>query len=82
VVVVEGIRIPLVKDALFRRFDQRIQGRHATRFRARLIGRFFAGFKQQTEGAEWSGGYGHLGCCSLLMIQQVSALDGGADPVE
>ena len=75
--IVEGITIPLIDDALFRRFDARIRGRRDTRFRARLIGRFFAGEQIDTPNGGFRGGYGHGGCCSLLVIQQVVSIDGG-----
>jgi hypothetical protein len=78
VLVVEGISIPLMKDALFRRFDGRVRTGGEARFPARLVGRFFAGAKQRTTSGSW-GGYGHLGCCSLLVIQQVLPLDGRMD---
>ena len=73
--VVEGIATRLIEDALFRRFDARVRTQGDVRFRAHLIGRFFAGVKQQTPKGEFWGGYGHFGCCSLLVIQQVLAVD-------
>ncbi len=48
-------------------------------FRAHLIGRFFAGLKQHTPKGDFWGGYGHLGCCSLLVIQQVLAVEAKDD---
>lgn len=70
--VVDGITLPLADDALFHRFDDHIRkaSREVT-FRATLRGHFFAGKKQPAAG----GGYGHLGCCSLLVIEQVMAVD-------
>jgi len=76
--VVEGITTRLIDDALFRRFDARVRSRGDVTFRAHLIGRFFAGLKQHTPKGEFWGGYGHLGCCSLLVIQQVLAVDANA----
>lgn len=77
--VVEGVTLPLVDDALFHRFDDRIRkGSVSTdvKFLATLRGHFFAGEKQQKPGGrEYWGGYGHLGCCSLLVIEQVVAVD-------
>jgi hypothetical protein len=75
---VEGIATRLIDDALFRRFDARVRSRGDVRFRARLIGRFFAGLKQRTPKGEFWGGYGHLGCCSLLVIEQVRASEANA----
>jgi hypothetical protein len=76
--VVEGIPTRLIEDALFRRFDARVRTHGDVRFRGRLIGRFFAGIKQQTPKGEFWGGYGHFGCCSLLVIQQVLTVDANA----
>jgi hypothetical protein len=77
--VVEGIATRLIDDALFRRFDARVRTRGDVRFRARLIGRFFAGLKQHTPKGDFWGGYGHLGCCSLLVIQQVLTVEENAE---
>jgi hypothetical protein len=73
---IEGISIPLVTDDNFRKFDQLLQV-HGTYAMAHgtIIGRFFAG-KEALYGKEkqWRG-YGHMGCCSLLVIQQVISVD-------
>jgi len=71
--VVEGIAIPLIEDAPFKRFDARIQGKKRVSFRATLIGRFFAGNRERFENAKLWPGYGHFGCCTLLLIPQVLA---------
>jgi hypothetical protein len=80
--VVEGVTIPLVTDALFRRFDARVRQGGTNKdvtFRATVQGRFFAGEKQRLpDGREVWAGYGHFGCCSLLVIQQVLAVEGGS----
>jgi len=73
--VVEGVTTRLIDDALFRRFDARVRTRDDVSFRAHLIGRFFAGLKQHTPKGDFWGGYGHLSCCSLLVIQQVLAVE-------
>lgn len=74
--VVEGIPIPLVEDDLFRRFDKLIlhQPDSDSVVHAKLVGRFFAGERQRLRNGNW-GGYGHMGCCSLLAIQQVLHVD-------
>jgi len=69
--VVEDIVVPLVQDATFQRLDNYIQQRKSVTLRATLIGRFFSGTLQQLPAGEFWGGYGHFGCCSLLVIQQV-----------
>jgi len=78
VLAVEGLTLPLVVDPRFRRFDRRIRGHKADKgvtFRATLQGRFFSGKKLEwvKDPGSW-GGYGHFGCCSLLVIQQVLAV--------
>jgi hypothetical protein len=73
--VVEDVPIPLVEDDAFRRFDERIRRQGNVLVHATLVGRFFAGHKEHgTDGDFWSG-YGHMGCCSLLAIQQVRVVD-------
>lgn len=72
--VVEDIPISLVDDAMFRRFDREIQapfrsGNFGSVVHAKLIGRFFAGSGKTLRG------YGHMGCCSLLAIQQIVSVD-------
>lgn len=91
---VEGIHLPLVDDEAFETFDREIQppfrsGRFGSIVHATLVGRFFAG-RQETgqNGQKWWMGYGHMGCCSLFVIQHVLAvtpqdrndLDYGASP--
>jgi len=76
---VEGISIPLVDDEQFKQFNRELQSVHSGNFgsiaRATLIGRFFAGTKQQFgKGPVFWSGFGHMGCCSLLAIQQVQAV--------
>jgi hypothetical protein len=79
---VEGISVPLVEDQLFRKFDKLIQppfrsGNHGSVVHAIIIARFFLGEKQEYgDKGGWSwGGYGHFGCCSLMVIQQVRSVD-------
>lgn len=78
--VIEDISIPLLKNELFEQFDRAIQppfrsGRHGAIVHATLVGRFFAGKHiQYGKGKLW-GGYGHMGCCTLLAIQEIKAAD-------
>jgi hypothetical protein len=76
--VVEGISVPLIDDAIFRQFDTRIQSGRELVLHATLVGRFFAGRQERSGGGDVGGGYGHLGCCSLLAIQQVLAIASGS----
>lgn len=63
---------------MFERFDARIRGGADVTFPATIVGRFFAGIRQPAAtGVFW--GYGHLGCCSLLVIQQVVSVDGARE---
>jgi hypothetical protein len=78
---VEDIPISLTDDEQFREFDKLIQppfrsDRHGAIVHATLVGRFFSGRQiKYPKGTSW-GGYGHMGCCSLLAIQEVKSLDG------
>lgn len=73
--VVENITIPLVNDERFREFDKLIHRPPDSVVHATIVGRFFAGeLVKYPKGEVWSG-YGHMGCCSLLAIQQVVSVD-------
>ena len=76
--VVEGITLPLVEDEIFKQFDARIMGEADTAFRATLVGRFFAGELQTLPAGKQWGGYGHLGCCTLFVIQRVITIEPSA----
>ena len=73
--IVENIPVTLVDDERFREFDKLIRRRPDSVVRATLIGRFFSGEKVTYEDRVRWGGYGHMGCCSLLAIQQVVAVE-------
>jgi hypothetical protein len=77
--VIENIPVPLVDNEKFRALEQVIQppfrsGKHGSIAHAIIVGRFFAGQKDRFRGDRWSG-YGHMGCCSLLAIQEVLSVD-------
>lgn len=77
---VETIPIPLVVDDRFRTFDKLIQppfrsGRHGAIVRATIVGRFFSGKQMHYPKATFWGGYGHMGCCSLLAIEQIKMVN-------
>ena len=72
---VEGIRVPLTDDAPFREFDRLMQRPPDSIARATLIARFFSGHGNGFPGNTGTGGYGHLGCCSLAIIQQVLSVE-------
>lgn len=78
--VVENMAIPLVKNHQFREFDKLIQPpfkskRFGSLVHATLVGRFFAGRETHYPTGTYWGGYGHMGCCSLLAIQEVKSVD-------
>ena len=75
--VVEGIKIPLVEDALFHHFDDLLHQGRGNLVHATVVARVFSGNSGVNSPL---GGYGHLGCCSLFMIQQVLAVDDQRDP--
>jgi hypothetical protein len=78
--VIENIPLPLTDNQLFKDFDKAIQppfraGQSGAIEHATLIGTFFAGQQMETATEHYWGGYGHMGCCSLLAIQEVKQAD-------
>ena len=71
---VEGVAVPLVEDSHFREFDALLHEGNGNLVHAEVIARFFAG-KENLYGRKGWSGYGHLGCCSLFLIQQVLSVD-------
>ena len=74
--IIEGVRTSLVNDHNFRAFDARVYP--SGEVRARLIGRYFAGTRQDSParpGVYLWGGYGHFGMATLLVIQQVVSIE-------
>jgi len=69
---VDGIQVPLTSDGVFQQFTDLLKKEPDTTVRVTAVGRFFAGRKQNYGGGPpfW-GGYGHLGCCSLFVIERV-----------
>ena len=79
---VNGIEFELVKDAKEKEFLKTISARQAKkpvyRVTATLIGTFLAGRSKEESKAKRMPdfpGYGHMGCCHLFIIQQVSAIE-------
>ena len=73
--VVEDIRVDLVDDARFKQFDKLLGTGPDSVVHATIVGRYFSGELVTTELRSFWGGYGHLGCCTLLAIQQVVSVD-------
>jgi hypothetical protein len=77
---VNDVPYGIKKDEHFRRLYALIAARHGDKpdysVTATLTGMFFAGEESRTaKGAVDFAGYGHLGCCSLLVITQVSDVE-------
>lgn len=79
--VVEGIRTSLVDDANLEAFDALVYP--VGEAKVRLVGRYFAGRRQDGPGGLglplW-GGYGHFGMFSLLVIQRVVCVEARKKP--
>jgi hypothetical protein len=73
--VVEDIPTPVIEDERFREFDRLIRRHPDTVARATIVGRFFAGNREPLPNGNVLPGYGHLGCCYLLVLQQVLSVD-------
>lgn len=74
VVEVEGVSIPLVNDVRLEHFVALLRETPHTA-KATLIGVFFAGQQRAANGQPTLPGYGHLACCSLLVIRQVASAE-------
>ena len=72
---VEDIQVPLQTDQTFEQFTNLLKAETDTTARATLVGRFFAGGKETGKDSTYWRGYGHMGCCSLFVIQSVEAFD-------
>ena len=74
--VVQGVSVNLVQDELFQRFDKLLhsQPRKEISIRATVRARVFVN-PVSVGQLHYLGGYGHMGCCMLLAIEQVIALD-------
>lgn len=76
--VVEGVTLPLADDKTFRQFRELLRKHARVTARATLVGTFFAGAKPGPAIA--SGGFGHLGCCTLLVIEAIERFDEAKAP--
>ena len=77
---VNGVQYGIKKDDSFRRLYALIAARNgdkpAYRATATLTGAFLAGEESKSQdGKSRFSGYGHLGCCSLLVITEVSEVE-------
>lgn len=74
---VEGLQLPLNKDRDFDAMEKLLQQARKSgktkMLRATLIGKYFPGRPTRTvSGEEMRSGYGRMGCCSLLVIEEVA----------
>ena len=72
---VEGIQIPLVDDHIYQQFADLLKREPDTTVRATIVGRFFSGEKVPFGTSTHWRGFGHMGCCSLLVIQRVESFE-------
>ncbi|MGD9563964.1 MAG: hypothetical protein AB7F88_17735 [Pyrinomonadaceae bacterium] len=73
VLKVEGVELPLVANDNFKTLNTLLHEDHGRIVRAILRGTFFSGKQdpyRNGKTTQW-GGYGHMGCCSLFVIQEV-----------
>ena len=79
--VIDNVAVPLTDNQQFEDFDKAIQpplhpGQSGAVEHATLIGTFFAGQQMQDpDNGHYWGGYGYMGCCSMLAIQEVKDPD-------
>ncbi|HUO15152.1 MAG TPA: hypothetical protein VMX38_09205, partial [Verrucomicrobiae bacterium] len=72
---VESIQIPLVNDPTFQQFIELLKKEPDTTVRSTVVGRFFSGTKETSERGTFWRGFGHMGCCSLLVIERVESFE-------
>ena len=68
---VNGIQIPLVNDVVFQQFTDLLKKEADTTVHATLVGRFFSGREENHGGPTYWAGFGHVGCCSLFVVERV-----------
>jgi len=72
---VEGIQVPLFEDQAFQDFTSLLKKEPDTTVRVTVVGRFFSGEKQTYGSSTSWGDFGHLGCCSLFVIQRIERFE-------
>jgi hypothetical protein len=63
--------LPIVENVLFARFRSAMSRRPTGLAQLTAVGTFF--FRNDPD-SRLPGGFGHFGCCSLLVIQRVEAV--------
>jgi len=72
---VDGVQIPLMNDPTFQQFIELLKKEPDTTVRSTVIGRFFSGTKETSDRGTFWHGFGHMGCCSLLVIERVESFE-------
>lgn len=72
---VDGLKVPLQDDQVFRSLTALLRKELDTVVRVSVVGKFLAGTKEVLKDRTWWRGYGHLGCCSLLIIERVEKFE-------
>lgn len=76
---VEGVTIPLLDDAPFRSFDQKLHPKHPKQKKSDTVSATIQGIlflAPQKLGENYTQyGYGHMGCCILFALTRVVAVD-------
>jgi hypothetical protein len=72
---IEGVEIPLVGDMVFQQFGDLLKKERDTTVHVTFVGRFFSGNKQGDGSPPFWVGFGHLGCCSLFVIERIEQFD-------
>jgi hypothetical protein len=71
----EGVQTSLVNDLTFRNFTDLLKREPDTTVRLTAEGRFFSGEKRTINRVTSWGGAGHMGCCSLFVIERVESFE-------
>jgi hypothetical protein len=72
---VEGVQVSLINDPTFQLFIELLQKEPDTTVRSTVVGRFFSGTKETSNTGTFWRGFGHMGCCSLLVIERVESFE-------
>ena len=74
--IVQGISVPLVRDGIFTHFDDLLHSepRKEISIRATVRARIFVA-TESINGRTLFAGYGHMGCCMLLAVEQVVSVE-------
>lgn len=74
-----NVEFPLVADGTYQRFRDFLERTGDVQVRVTLVGKVLIKPEKQP-GQLMAGGYGHMGCCSLFVIEQVESFDSRERP--